>query len=54
MNSCGKKRSLRLVGALPLLEHGALDAAHRLLLGDAGVGHAVQVAVEQLPPRRAA
>ncbi len=27
---------------------GALDAADRLVLGDAGVGHAVQVLVEQL------
>ena len=38
----------RLVGALPLVEHGALDAADGLVLRDAGVGDAVQVLVEQL------
>ena len=38
----------RLVRALPLVEHGALDAADRLVLGDAGVGDAVQVLLEQL------
>ena len=48
MNSCGKNCWLGLVGALPLVEHGALDAADRLVLGDAGVGDAVQVLVEQL------
>ena len=31
----------------PLVEHGALDAPDRLLFGDAGVGDAVEVPVEQ-------
>ncbi len=35
------------VGALPQLEQHVLHAAHRLLLGDAGVGDPVEVAVEQ-------
>ena len=48
MNSCGKNCWPRLVRALPLLEHGAFDAANRLVLGDAGVRHAVQVLIEQL------
>ena len=39
---------LRLVGALPLVEHGFLDAANRLVLGDASIRDAVQVLIEQL------
>ena len=37
----------RLVGAHPFLEHRGLDPAHRFHLGNAGVGHAIHVAVEQ-------
>ena len=38
----------RLVRSLPLVEDGAFDAADGLVLGDARVGDAVQVLVEQL------
>ena len=36
------------VRPLPLFEHDVLDAPHRLVLGDAGVGHAVELTLEQL------
>ena len=35
------------VGPLPLFEHDVLDAPHRFVLGDAGVGHAVELTLEQ-------
>ncbi len=35
------------IGGDPLFEHGGFEAAHGLHFGDAGVGHAVHVAVEQ-------
>ena len=44
----GEEALAGLVGADPLLQHLVLDAAHRLHLGDAGVGDAVHVAGEQL------
>jgi hypothetical protein len=37
-----------LVGGQPLLGDGGLDAAHGLALGDARVGHAVHVPVQQI------
>jgi hypothetical protein len=37
-----------LVGALPFVEHGAFDAADRLVLRNARVRDAVQVLIEQL------
>ena len=37
-----------LVGGHPDFEHGLFHAAHRFAFGNAGVGHAVQVAVEQI------
>ncbi len=38
---------LFLVGSDPFLEHRGLDAAHGFHFGNAGVGHAIHVAVEQ-------
>ncbi len=36
-----------LIGANPFLQHGGLDAAHGLHLGDAGIGDAIHVALQQ-------
>ncbi len=43
----GKVPLARAVGPLPQIEQHVLHPAHRLFLGDAGVGDPVEVAVEQ-------
>ena len=47
MNSCGNSRSPFRVCRHPFLQHDALDAPHRFFLGNAGVGDAVEMAIEQ-------
>jgi hypothetical protein len=42
MNSCGSRRVARFVGLFPQVEDVTLDRAERSLLGDAGVGDAVE------------
>ena len=42
-----EKALARLVGADPFGQHGGLDPAHRFHLGDAGIGDAIHVALEQ-------
>ena len=44
----GEEALAGAVGRIPLLDDDALDAAHGFLFGNAGVGDAIEVAVEQI------